>query len=641
MNSYWACCSQLALGFGCLGQVGPFQERSRPPLPCSLPSHVNDGATATNTWPSGIVPYVFVGVSPEDQQRAIEAMTVVQNVAGISFVQRTAQNDYVRIINAADNWSYVGRIGGPQDMHIHDWHSRYTIVHELMHAVGIWHEQQRTDRNQYVQIGNIQAGFEANFAIRQDAGLVGPYDFDSVMHYHRCAFSTCCPPQTFCNCPTSCQTITVLPPYQSWQNLVGQLDHLSAGDIQTLRHLYSPCSGPPSWQSLPGGGPPDWVYALVAFGGELIVGGRFNSNGTPLLAWNGSVWRSIGTVDSIVDALTVYNGELIAGGAFESIGGVVARGVARWDGQTWRPLGSGTTGRVLAFHSFGASLCVGGRFSAIGGVQARNVALWNGSTWQALGAGVGVATSISDQVETIIVDRDTLVVGGDFDANGNNIAYWTGAAWVPLGGGITCLGSTDRVNALAVFGERLYAGGRFTTTNGAPGNHIVWLGGSTPNGSWVRMTGQEPNSTVYDLLTQTDGLVTTGAFTSVANVSNVRAIAKWNGGAWSSYGLGVDNTGHALAVYRSDLVVGGEFTSAGGIPASYIARWGCVPPPPCYANCDDSVLPPVLNVQDFTCFLQRYASGDSYANCDNSTTAPVLNVQDFTCFLQAYAAGCP
>jgi hypothetical protein len=46
-------------------------------------------------------------------------------------------------------------------------------------------------------------------------------------------------------------------------------------------------------------------------------------------------------------------------------------------------------------------------------------------------------------------------------------------------------------------------------------------------------------------------------------------------------------------------------------------------------------------VQDFTCFLQKFAGADSYANCDASTTSPVLNVQDFTCFLQKFAAGCP
>jgi hypothetical protein len=48
----------------------------------------------------------------------------------------------------------------------------------------------------------------------------------------------------------------------------------------------------------------------------------------------------------------------------------------------------------------------------------------------------------------------------------------------------------------------------------------------------------------------------------------------------------------------------------------------------------------VLNVQDFSCFLQKFAAGNAYANCDGSTATPVLNVQDFTCFLQKFAAGC-
>ncbi len=60
----------------------------------------------------------------------------------------------------------------------------------------------------------------------------------------------------------------------------------------------------------------------------------------------------------------------------------------------------------------------------------------------------------------------------------------------------------------------------------------------------------------------------------------------------------------------------------------------------CYANCDGSTIPPVLNVNDFACFLNAYAAGDPYANCDGSTTQPVLNVLDFACFLNQYAAGC-
>ncbi len=60
----------------------------------------------------------------------------------------------------------------------------------------------------------------------------------------------------------------------------------------------------------------------------------------------------------------------------------------------------------------------------------------------------------------------------------------------------------------------------------------------------------------------------------------------------------------------------------------------------CYANCDTSTTAPMLNVLDFTCFLNKFAAGDTYANCDGSTTAPILNVLDFTCFLNNFAAGC-
>jgi hypothetical protein len=58
----------------------------------------------------------------------------------------------------------------------------------------------------------------------------------------------------------------------------------------------------------------------------------------------------------------------------------------------------------------------------------------------------------------------------------------------------------------------------------------------------------------------------------------------------------------------------------------------------CYANCDGSAMPPVLNVNDFVCFQARFAAGDPYADCDYTG---VLNVEDFICFLSSFAAGCP
>ncbi len=62
---------------------------------------------------------------------------------------------------------------------------------------------------------------------------------------------------------------------------------------------------------------------------------------------------------------------------------------------------------------------------------------------------------------------------------------------------------------------------------------------------------------------------------------------------------------------------------------------------PCVANCDASTVSPTLNVNDFACFLNRFAAGQPYANCDGSTAPPVLNVLDFSCFLNRFAAGCP
>jgi hypothetical protein len=70
----------------------------------------------------------------------------------------------------------------------------------------------------------------------------------------------------------------------------------------------------------------------------------------------------------------------------------------------------------------------------------------------------------------------------------------------------------------------------------------------------------------------------------------------------------------------------------------------------CYANCDNSTTDPILNVEDFICFVSKFADGQllpheeqitHYSNCDGSTTTPVLNVEDFLCFVAAFAAGCP
>ena len=106
--------------------------------------------------------------------------------------------------------------------------------------------------------------------------------------------------------------------------------------------------------------------------------------------------------------------------------------------------------------------------------------------------------------------------------------------------------------------------------------------------------------------------------------------------------LGVSLTGWTLEQARG-ISTDGKAVVGYGIHNGEMRAWlvtglGVAP---CYANCDASTALPVLNVNDFSCFLNKFAAGDSWANCDGSTVAPVLNVNDFTCYLNAYAIGCP
>src|SRR5688572_12890482 len=108
-----------------------------------------------------------------------------------------------------------------------------------------------------------------------------------------------------------------------------------------------------------------WVHALEVFddgsGPALYAGGNFTRSGSTtvnrIASWNGSTWSPLGSgMDGedqcYVEALAVFDDgsgpALHAGGRFSSAGGVPARNIARWDGASWTPLGSGTSARVFA-----------------------------------------------------------------------------------------------------------------------------------------------------------------------------------------------------------------------------------------------------------------------------------------------------
>jgi hypothetical protein len=114
---------------------------------------------------------------------------------------------------------------------------------------------------------------------------------------------------------------------------------------------------------------------------------------------------------------------------------------------------------------------------------------------------------------------------------------------------------------------------------------------------------------------------------------------------------GYNDEGFAIAVdAAASVYITGRIDFSSGVSGSGdIGTIKYTQAPVCYANCDQSSVQPILNVDDFTCFINSYAAASvlpqaqqvgHYANCDGSTAAPALNVDDFTCFINRFATGC-
>lgn len=200
-----------------------------------------------NLWPGGIVYYEFdSNVIQANRDAAVAAMNEWSRITSVVFRAGRGQflivPIYIHIQNSTGNNSALGMIPGGQILNMSSWGSRFTIVHELGHALGLHHEHERPDRDFFVAVnaGNIQGG-QANQFTKLPAGspTYGPYDFDSVMHYDRCSFSTACPAGATCNCTVAQETIQVLGSNNAiWQSKIGQRDHISYLDGITIGFLY-------------------------------------------------------------------------------------------------------------------------------------------------------------------------------------------------------------------------------------------------------------------------------------------------------------------------------------------------------------------------------------------------------------------
>jgi hypothetical protein len=358
-----------------------------------------------------------------------------------------------------------------------------------------------------------------------------------------------------------------------------------------------------------------WVAALgtypagTPFAGQLVVGGRFDHANNATVAvrniarFDGSAWHNFDAgVDGIVHAITFWDPDgaglsgpqLVIGGEFITAGGVTVRGVARWDGSAWQPLGVGLgdlsnqeadpidVEALAVWDPDGpgpqpAQLFAGGYFRGSGGVPVNGIARWDGAQWQPLTTGVDTELGGTDfvlpGVESLAVwDPDgagprqpVLVVGGDFvNAGGipvRGIATWNGSSWAGFAGGMG-----GAVLGLTVFNGQLIAGGAFQISNISPADGVAaWTGSS-----WVSL-GQGLNYSVKGLLpwtppgTTTQQLFAVGGFTSSGDVQ-LDGASTYDGTTWRPLmPPSTEIDVYTMAQLGANIIVGGIYDTSPGL----------------------------------------------------------------------------
>ncbi|XP_006900773.1 PREDICTED: astacin-like metalloendopeptidase [Elephantulus edwardii] len=193
-------------------------------------------SAASNKWPkssTGLVEIPFLLSSEYNElsrQVIIKAFAEFERLTCIRFVSYEGQRDFISIVPMSGCFSNVGRSGGMQMVSLAPsclQKGPGIVLHELMHVLGFWHEHARADRDRYIRVNwnEILPGYEMNFLKARSSNMLVPYDYSSVMHYGRLAFSRRGMP-------------TILPLWDPSVH-IGQRSNLSTLDITRVLRFYN------------------------------------------------------------------------------------------------------------------------------------------------------------------------------------------------------------------------------------------------------------------------------------------------------------------------------------------------------------------------------------------------------------------